>query len=473
LGAWIRGRIHLGSTLRTFTIGNSTNADIDTRIDASITGTAGLTKAGAGRLEIAGPISLSGTFTVNNGEVLLSNPNSALPAVTLGGIAGVQPVLDTGSTTASLNGLLAYSSGNNGLGSILRGRLDLGSALRTFTINNSTNAPVDMKIEAALDGIAGFTKNGAGTLELAGINSLTGPVSCTAGVLSISNAQAFAAVSSVSISSGGALDFTTLPSATFVVSRPDLVISGVGNVIGNLSLAGGRLASPGSGNLTISGDLVATSGTTEIKTGSSPGVIVVSGNATLGGRLEVTMGGSLTGTQTVTLLTANSINGSYASVQLPTPPAGTVYALETTGTQVRMRVFPGSASQAWLGGNGIAIDAPLTSDPDGDGVSLLEEYALGGSPTGSDSHLTSAASTAAGTELRFNWNTAATDINGFVEASSDLQSWTTILSKTGSSPWTGTASFSQGTPVGSVFPIIVRDPIPTLPRFLRVRAVKP
>jgi hypothetical protein len=298
-------------------------------------------------------------------------------------------------------------------------------------------------------------------------------VSCTAGVLSISNAQAFAAVSSVSISSGGALDFTTLPSATFVVSRPDLVISGVGNVIGNLSLAGGRLASPGSGNLTISGDLVATSGTTEIKTGSSPGVIVVSGNATLGGRLEVTMGGSLTGTQTVTLLTANSISGSYASVQLPTPPAGTVYALETTGTHVRMRVFPGSASQAWLGGNGIAIDAPLTSDPDGDGVSLLEEYALGGSPTGSDSHLTSAASTAAGTELRFNWNTAATDINGFVEASSDLQSWTTILSKTGSSPWTGTASFSQGTPVGSVVPIIVRDPIPTLPRFLRVRAVKP
>lgn len=126
LGSLLQGAVNLGSSTRTFTIGDSTNAAVDLRIEAAINGTGGLTKAGAGRLELVGPLGVAGTFTVNNGEVLFSGSNKTVGAVTLGGTANASAIIDTGNTTLSINGTLAHSSGSNGLGGLLRGRVDLG-----------------------------------------------------------------------------------------------------------------------------------------------------------------------------------------------------------------------------------------------------------------------------------------------------------------------------------------------------------
>ncbi len=475
-GALITGNLDLGVATRSFTIGDSGNADSDTRIDAAITGGAGMTKAGVGRLDLAGPVNLAGTMTVNSGEMRLVGGNVTLGAVTMGGVANVLPILNTGTATLTVGGTLTYSASGNGLGSVMRGRVDFGNSLRTLTVNNSTNAMADLRIEAEIAGSGGFVKGGTGTLELAGSNTLTGPISCSAGVLALAHASALGSASSVTLSGTSVLDASVLALGTLSVNRAALTVGGVGTITGNIALSAGKLSSPGSGQLAISGDLGISGGTTEVKVGIGAGGIIVGGNATLGGTLAVTMGGSLSGTQTVSLITAASVSGSFAAVQLPPPPVGTAYSISVTSTQVLLRVAPATPVQSWLASQMLPMGTALDQDLDGDGQSLLVEYGLGGSALAPDPTLTRASlggpSNTALT-ISFLWNSAATDLDCLVRSSPNLVDWITVLRKTGGGPWSGTASYTQGTAVNGLVSVTVTDPGTGEPRFLRLEITKP
>lgn len=332
----------------------------------------------------------NGTITVSKGLLDLAGCNDTVGAVTMGGVAGVTPEIRTGAGVLTIGGTYTYSATNNGLGALVKGTLDLGPATRTFTIGDSTNAAVDAKIEAAVQGSAGvgMIKTGAGTMELAGNVAFSGLLTVNNGVLLLSG-----------------------PNSTL-------------------------------------------------------GAITLGGTASVSAILD-------TGTQSKVLLTAASVTGSFSSLQLPSPPAGTVYSVSVTATQVLLNVSPGNAAQSWLASKGLPLDSSLSTDLDGDGNFLLAEYALGGEPQISDSGLTFANEQGGALQVSFLLNTTANDITYIVEGSSNLSAWTTLLSKINGAAWIGPATYSQGTAVSNLAPMTVTDTATTTPRFLRLRLTKP
>ena len=474
LQAVISGFLDMGAATRTFTIANSTGADPDIRIAAAVSGHAGLTKSGNGRMELAGPLDIPGNFTVNNGEVLLSGGDRTLAAVTLGGSANATATLDTGTTTLAITSILAHSSSNNNLGAFLRGRVDLGNALKTFTINDSTNAAVDMRIEAELTGSGGFTKGGTGTLELAGPNTLSGPISATAGILRLAHASALGNAPTLAVNGTASIDLGGLADRTLLINRGSLTVSGNRTLTGNVDLSNGKLVCPGTGVLQVTGDVDISGGTLEVKVGAGAGTLGANGVVTLGGNLEVKMGGtSLNGTQSIPIITAASITGNFNVVHLPTPPLGTIYSIVVTPTQVLFQVAPGTPAQAWLLASGLSASMAMDQDTDGDGFVLLSEYALGGSASWRDNYLMQGNYAGGFLHLGFFRNPSATDVTYLVEGSSNLTTWATVLRKIGSGAWTGNAPFSEGTLSMGLVPVTVTDTTSTSPRFLRIRVTQP
>jgi hypothetical protein len=96
---------------------------------------------------------------------------------------------------------------------------------------------------------------------------------------------------------------------------------------------------------------------------------------------------------------------------------------------------------AWMESQGLPGGTPWTADPDGDGQSLLLEYALGGHPQANDPRLIIPRRKNGVMQLSFLWNQAASDLRYDIEASSDLRTWSPILSSNRGSPWTGPARF--------------------------------
>ena len=141
------------------------------------------------------------------------------------------------------------------------GRLDLGTSGQSTgslllengeLLNGSLNAGAFMvqegEIRASLSGAGAMTKDGPGTVELAGLNNYTGGTTI----------------------SEGELRGTTDSLQGDIVNNGDLVFSqaGDGTYSGELSGSGGVLKIAGLGSITFSGDLSGYSGLTHVTTGT-------------------------------------------------------------------------------------------------------------------------------------------------------------------------------------------------------------
>jgi hypothetical protein len=131
---------------------------------------------------------------------------------------------------------------------------------------------------------------------------------------------------------------------------------------------------------------------------------------------------------------------------------------------------------AWMESKGLPGGTPWTADPDGDGNSLLLEYALGGNPQADDPPLVVPRRKNGALLISFLWNPAATDLRYDVEASSDLKSWETILSRNRGGPWTGPARFmldEGSTDLTWMTVTDVTDASVEKSRYLRIRVEEP
>jgi hypothetical protein len=128
---------------------------------------------------------------------------------------------------------------------------------------------------------------------------------------------------------------------------------------------------------------------------------------------------------------------------------------------------------AWMESQGLPGGTPWTSDPDGDGQPLLLEYALGGSPQAHDSPLVLPRRRNGALQISFLWNRAASDLRYEVEASSDLRTWSPILSSDRGDPWTGPARFMLDEGSTGLTWMTVTDPVSTGSRFMRIRVEEP
>jgi autotransporter-associated beta strand protein len=267
-------------------------------------GTLAFTKTGAGTQILSGVSTYTGSTILSEGTLQfgISSALSSSTAVTINGATG------SGAATLSLNGYswtsgvlnfydatsgatsqgtinigsgglltlggtLTVSSTNNPLGAqITGGTLDLGSATRTFAINDSLNVAHDLTISSAItatSGVSGLIKTGLGNLLLSGNGSVTGNVSVSGGVLEITNTftngAALTSVGAVStpgmlrLSTGADFSTTTLGIGSSAGFQGTVVVSGGALTLTTTNTqAGITLGATGYGGLFLSSGTINT-----------------------------------------------------------------------------------------------------------------------------------------------------------------------------------------------------------------------
>ncbi len=300
-------------TLRGSNTGNNTFAGAI--INNSATNLTSIVKADTGTWIISGVNTNTGATTVNNGILRLGSSaslansaltvnanlagatalldlngsNATVASLTFGGVGGTPTSasnLSTGSGTLTLGGNVTYTNTGNPLGSTVSGRLALGAAARTFTVNDSTTAPVDLTVSALISGGAGITLNkaGAGTLLLSGANTYAGNTTVSAGTLLTGAVNTLPSTGAVSVASGAVLDLNGFAqtvgslAGTGGLSLTAATLSAGGDnsstAWSGIASGTGGLTKTGTGTLTVSGVNTYTGPTTV-----SAGTLTLSGGA--------------------------------------------------------------------------------------------------------------------------------------------------------------------------------------------------
>jgi autotransporter-associated beta strand protein len=331
-----------------------------------------LTKKGAGTLILSGANIYSGGTNVRAGTLVLG-ASDALPATSAvivgGNVAGMTATLDanghsltiasltlggatatsgaavtTGAAALTLGGNVTYDNANNPLGATIRGKLDLGAADRTFTINNSTNTAAELTVSADITGTVGLIKEGAGTLVLSGNNvGATGGMSINAGAVQFNSTAAVNGTArDVTVNAGGAVVFgpsfetgADIPTAlsarivaasqgaiatdnyaatNFDFATPGLTgasLGAVGNVTytGTLTPNGTTYRLGGGGGTLTMANANAITGTGNSLVVVGPGTVVITNANDADGTTTVSAGGTL---QIGTGSTTGSLNPSSA-----------------------------------------------------------------------------------------------------------------------------------------------------------------
>ena len=268
----LSGRIkNSGSAMLIDTNGQSvTFASI---LDSSNSG--GLTKNGSGTLTLNASNTYTGATAINAGTL-------SIAAITNGGVAGALG----NSTNAAANlvlggGTLLYTGSN-------------GSTDRNFTLSNATTSVIDVSSAGTtltISGTAttttgGLTKNGSGTLLLAGSNNYTGDTTVNSGILQIGANNRISDSSTLRVNGG------TFNMATFNDTVAGVILSANGTISGTNPI------------LTSNSDFILENGTAAAILAGTVGV-----NKTTSGTVILSAANTYTGATTINAGTLQIGNG--------------------------------------------------------------------------------------------------------------------------------------------------------------------
>ncbi|EDY17000.1 autotransporter-associated beta strand repeat protein [Chthoniobacter flavus Ellin428] len=289
--------IAFGATNGTISVANSA-AKLVVGANAHLTGINGITKNGAGTLQILSTNSYTGGTTINFGTIAFANGSLGSGTITLNG-GGLQWLP---GNTQDISGQL----GPVGFGG---GMLDTNGNNVTFT--------------GALTGTGTVNKVGTGTLTLTNASS-TAPITLTAGTLALSSPGALG--SGTFTLNGGTLSFGALSSASAgaLSGSGSLTLMNNGNQPVNFtvgsngastffsgSISGqGALFQSGAGTLTLSGDTSNLTGAIGVNQGT---VILAASNVTLPGTMQLSGGNLGFGNNTATA-SIGSFGGAAPSI---------------------------------------------------------------------------------------------------------------------------------------------------------------
>jgi fibronectin-binding autotransporter adhesin len=220
----VNGLLSLGAATRTFTIANGA-ADPDVLINAIISGVgaAGITKAGAGTLQLDGANTYAGVTTVSAGT-LLATDNAALglnPAgttVATGGTLALDQGIAVAEALTLAGGTLLNVAGNNtwtgtvalSANSIISanaGTLQLTNTVSLGSRILTVQGAGDVDIDGVISGAGGrIVKAGVGTLDISAANTYTGGTTINGGAILVNNATGSGlGTGAVAVNNGGTL----------------------------------------------------------------------------------------------------------------------------------------------------------------------------------------------------------------------------------------------------------------------------
>jgi outer membrane autotransporter protein len=268
------------------------NRSDDVTFGGSIAGTGAVTKLGANTLTLTGANSYSGGTALKGGQITVGH-NTALGSGPL--------AMDDGTTLGfSVNGLnLANAVVLTGANDPV---IDTGSFTETLS--------------GVISGAGALTKNGGGTLVLSGANTYSGATTVAAGTLRAGAADTFSVASAHTVATGATLDtsglsqrvaaLTNSGTVSLVGSVPGSTLTSTGAYVGNAGLL--RLGTALAGTASVSDRLVLdgvaakASGNTMIQIANLGGL----GALTTGNGIEVVSG--LNGANT----TAQTTKGAFS-----------------------------------------------------------------------------------------------------------------------------------------------------------------
>ncbi len=237
---------------------NSGGFDLAIRTDGSAGGKVVMSGAGNSYKDtylVVGTLQLDGgdDRLPTTGQLTIGNTSSVgFAAVDLNGrnqkIAGLTSLMGAGPMTRTISNTSLSSS--------------------VLTIQNTTA----FSYGGDISGDISLVKLGAGTQTLSGINSYGGRTSIQAGTLSLSGTASIGSSSWIDIGSGATLNANALTGGglTYQPSTGSHPISGTGSIVGNLTVSGTGLITPGT-----SSDLL-----NALTAGDGYGTIAISGGLT-------------------------------------------------------------------------------------------------------------------------------------------------------------------------------------------------
>jgi autotransporter-associated beta strand protein len=250
-------------------------------VSATLTGSGGLTKTTTGTVTISKAASYGGATTINDGTLTYGVAN-ALPAtgvtvnangtnltatlnlngfdgtigsLTLGGTSQTSTsvaIVQTGAGVLTLGGnVTTNATGNPVTAPSISGKLNLGSADRTFTVANGSGSDVDLNVAAVVSGTGvGLIKAGDGTMLLGSANSYTGATTVNNGVLRYGINHAIDSSSVVTVNANAASTTATLDLNGFNGTVAGLNLGGAGQTASSVVVV-----QTGTGTLTLAGDV--------------------------------------------------------------------------------------------------------------------------------------------------------------------------------------------------------------------------
>lgn len=349
-----------------------------------------------------------------------------------------------GSASAKwvLNGPTDSGSMAFGTGTIQFGELSgNASQIRNNTSGTATICVGALNTDSTFSGVISsigslaLQKVGSGTLTLTGANSYTGQTSIDGGTLNVLNTKSGSGA--VIVNNGGTLAGTSTIAGTVTVNGGGAI--GPGNAgVGTLTLSGAVTFGGGSFlnvdlGSTASSDMLALTGGSYTRPAN--GTVTITINALSG-----------FGLGTYTLVTgATGIDANDFVVG--TAPAGYAYILSASNGTLTLSVV--TPLEGWryahfgtISNAGVAADS---ADPDGDGLSNLQEYNAGTDPNDSSSALRISTVVVNGTDLLVSFPSVLGRIYRLDRSDSLLNaSWITVQDSIAGTGGTITITDSNG-----------------------------